>query len=88
MCPRFRLFAKDAKGNLTDALQQRSFFKTVYDPAVIPDAKMLTLGRQAAAEAQFAGRLNREWVGTAPNGLSFRGYLDKTGAIRTYYPDF
>ena len=84
----YRLFAKDAQGNLTGTLQQRSHFKTVYDPAVISDSDMLTWGRQAAAQAQSAGPLSREWVGTAPNGLAFRGYLDNTGAVRTYFPDF
>lgn len=46
------------------------------------------MGRQAAAEAQAAGRLNREWVGTAPNGLEFRGYLGETGAVRSFFPNF
>ena len=48
----------------------------------------MSWGRQAAAEAQAAGRLNREWVGTASNGLEFRGYLDETGAVKTFFLNF
>ncbi len=49
---------------------------------------MLKWGREAAAEAQTAGPLNREWIGTSPNGVQFRGYLDNTGAVRSFFPDF
>ncbi|WP_443747386.1 EndoU domain-containing protein [Asticcacaulis solisilvae] len=84
----YQLYAKDAAGNQTGTLQQRRHVKTVYDPSLVSDTDILAWGRQAAAEAQAAGNLNREWVGKAPNGLVFRGYLDSTGAVRTYFPDF
>jgi len=67
--------------------RSKVYLKTVYDPSVISDQEILDWGRQAAAEGQSRGPLTREWTGTAPNGLQFRGFLGKTGAVRTFFPD-
>lgn len=85
---RYKIAALDKAGNPTGEYKAKIFEKTVYDPSIISDKLFLEWGRQAAAEAQAAGRLNREWVGTAPNGLEFRGYLDDTGAVKSYFPNF
>jgi RHS repeat-associated protein len=85
---RYRMAALDRAGNPTGDYRAPIFEKTVYDPSKIPDQQFMEWGRQAAAEAQAAARLNREWVGTAPNGLEFRGYLDETGAVKSFFPNF
>ncbi|SCM83035.1 conserved hypothetical protein [uncultured Sporomusa sp.] len=63
------------------------FKKTVYDSSIISDAKMAEWGKQAAAEAMNAGRINgTTWEGYAQNGLKFVGYLDENGAVKNFYP--
>ena len=84
----YKIPALDKAGAPTGAFKGEVLTKTVYDPSIISDEAFATMGRQAAAEAQAAGRLNREWVGTAPNGLEFRGYLGETGAVRSFFPNF
>ncbi len=85
---RYRMSALDRTGNPTGEYRAAVLEKTVYDPSKIPDKQFMDWGRQAAAEAQAAARLNREWVGTTPNGLEFRGYLDDTGAVKSFFPNF
>lgn len=85
---RYRMAALDKTGNPTGQYRAAILEKTVYDPSKISDEQFLNWGRQAAAEAQTANRLNREWVGTAPNGLEFRGYLDDRGAVKSFFPNF
>jgi hypothetical protein len=80
--------ALDPSGNPTGSYRAAILEKTVYDPKKISNEQFMDWGRQAAAEAQAAGKLNREWVGTAPNGLEFRGYLDDTGAVKSFFPNF
>jgi hypothetical protein len=85
---RYRMTALDPSGNPTGNYRAAVLEKTVYDPSKISNDQFMDWGRQAAAEAQAAGRLNREWVGTAPNGLEFRGYLDDSGAVKSFFPNF
>ncbi|MET0051865.1 MAG: CdiA family toxin C-terminal domain-containing protein [Candidatus Thiodiazotropha sp.] len=85
---RYRMTALDPSGNPTGSYRTAILEKTVYDPKKISNEQFMDWGRQAAAEAQAAGKLNREWVGTAPNGLEFRGYLDDTGAVKSFFPNF
>jgi hypothetical protein len=85
---RYQMAALDRAGNPTGDFKAKVFEKTVYDPKVISDSKMLQWGREAAAQAQTAGPLNREWVGVSANGIQYRGYLDETGAVRSFFPDF
>lgn len=85
---RYRKNTVALAGNPTGAFKEKVYPKTLYDPAIISDQQILQWGRQAAAEAQAAGRLTREWTGTAPNGLRFHGYLDEAGAVRSFFPDF
>jgi len=80
--------APDSAGNPTGGYRTAVFKKTAYDPSKISNEQFLSWGRQAAAKAQAAGKLNREWVGTAPNGLQFRGYLDHAGVVRSFFPNF
>ena len=84
----YQVAARDPAGKFTGAFRDKVFEKTVFDPSVIPPDTFLTWGRQAAAEGQALGPLNRTWTGTAANGLRFMGYLDDTGAVRSFFPDF
>ncbi|MFC4158786.1 CdiA family toxin C-terminal domain-containing protein [Chitinimonas lacunae] len=85
---RYQVAARDPAGNFTGAFREKVFEKTVFDPSVIQPDTFLSWGRQAAAEGQALGPLNRTWTGTAPNGIKFMGYLDDTGAVRSFFPDF
>ncbi|MFC4258571.1 CdiA family toxin C-terminal domain-containing protein [Marinobacter lacisalsi] len=85
---RYRMAALDKAGDPTGEYRAAILEKTVYDPSKVSNEQFLDWGRQAAAEAQSAGRLNREWVGTASNSLEFRGYLDETGAVKSFFPNF
>jgi len=85
---RYRMSALDRAGNPTGEYRAAVLEKTVYDPSKISNEQFMDWGRQAAAEAQALGKLSREWVGTAPNGLEFRGYLDETGAVKSFFPNF
>ena len=62
--------------------------QTVYDPAKTSDAEIIEWGKQAADEAESRGALTREWVGTAKNGVRFRGYLNDAGRVRSFFIDF
>jgi hypothetical protein len=84
----YQIPALDAAGNPTGGYKAKVFEKTVYDPRVISDDEMLRLGQEAANDALSRGALTREWTGTASNGLRFRGYLDDTGYVRSFFPDF
>ena len=83
----YQMPALDKAGKPTGGWKAKSFEKTVYDPAIISDEKFLQMGRQAAAEAQDAGRMDREWYGFTPDGIKIRGYLDASGAVRSFFFD-
>lgn len=84
----YQVAARDPAGRFTGAFRDKVFEKRVFDPSVMSPDTFLTWGRQAAAEGQALSPLNRTWTGTAPNGLKFMGYLDDTGAVRSFFPDF
>lgn len=84
----YQIQALDKAGNPTKQWGAHIFEKTVYDPKHISDDLFMTWGRQAAAEAQAAGRLTREWEGVTPDGIKMRGYLDDSGAVRSFFIDF
>ncbi|MBU8895429.1 CdiA family toxin C-terminal domain-containing protein [Corallococcus sp. M34] len=84
----YQVAALDAAGQPAGTWKAKIFEKTVYDPKVISNEQYLQWGRQAAAEAQAEGRLSREWSGTTPEGIRMRGYLDDSGAVRSFFPDF
>lgn len=64
--------------------------KTVYDPNVYSDDQMKDWALEAAQNASDAteGGLspNDRWTGTASNGMTFTGFTDKDGNIKTGYP--
>ncbi|WP_336750230.1 CdiA family toxin C-terminal domain-containing protein [Bacillus altitudinis] len=58
--------------------------KTVYDPRLISDKKMLQWGEEAMKNGKIEGR---KITGTSKNGLKFEGYIDEaTGEITNFFP--
>ncbi|AWH89378.1 hemagglutinin repeat-containing protein [Limnobaculum parvum] len=64
------------------------FKKTIYDPKIFTDQKMLTLGKQAAAKAYKDAMLSPKGIADATvGGVTFRVYVDKaTGVVRNFHP--
>ena len=83
----YQIRALDRAGNPA-GFKAKVFEKTIYDPRLISDSDMLRLGREAADNALARGALTREWTGTASNGMQFRGYLDSSGAVPSFFPEF
>ena len=84
----YKLAALDRTGHPSGTLQAKSFEKTIYDPKLMPDNKVVKLGKEAAADAASKGQLTREWTGTAQDGTKMRGYLDDQGNISSFFFDF
>ncbi|MEQ5136969.1 hemagglutinin repeat-containing protein [Providencia alcalifaciens] len=80
---------KNREGNIIPGeFKDKPYVKTVYDPKVFPDQKMLDLGQQAASngykDAISQGR--REYQSTA-GGVKFQVYLDQqTGRVTNFFP--
>lgn len=80
---------KNREGNIIPGeFKDKPYVKTVYDPKVFSDQKMLDLGQQAASngykDAISQGR--REYQSTA-GGVKFQVYLDQeTGRITNFFP--
>ncbi|WP_386065396.1 RHS repeat-associated core domain-containing protein [Tahibacter sp. UC22_41] len=85
---KYQMAARDSAGNPTGEYRKPMFDKTLYDPRKITDEQYLAWGRQAAAEAQSRGPLSREWTGFTPDGIKFMGYLDETGAVKSFFPEY
>ncbi|MBH3404650.1 hemagglutinin repeat-containing protein [Pseudomonas glycinae] len=86
---RYQIPKKDAAGKIVDGFKDNVFTKTVYDPKIFPDRKILDLGQQAAAagfkDAQSKGL--SQYTSFA-GGISFRVYLDKvTGRVNNVHPN-
>ncbi|GLR12974.1 hypothetical protein GCM10007907_17640 [Chitinimonas prasina] len=64
------------------------FLKTVYDPTLISDAKIIELGRQAAEKGyQAAINDKKQAYNSEAGGILFRIYIDpKTGIVTNYHP--
>ena len=63
--------------------------KTVYDPNIISDAKILEWGQQAAAKGidQAIANGKREFSETV-NGIKFRVYIDdNTKEVKNFFPE-
>ncbi|RMH87772.1 hypothetical protein EA797_19960 [Stutzerimonas zhaodongensis] len=84
---RYQIPAYDRAGNL-DGFKNKVFAKTVYDPKVFTDQKMLDLGQQAAASGYkdaLSKGLNQ--YDSVAGGVTFRVYLDKAaGRVRDFHP--
>lgn len=84
---KYQVPSYDRAGNVT-GYKAEVFTKTVYDPKVITEQKMLELGQQAAADG-YVNAMTRgmnAYNGEA-GGIKFRVYLDPTtGTVRNFHP--
>lgn len=76
------------KGVLTGGYKAKEFYKSTYNPHFLSDGQFLKEGLGAAWNAHKSGTLGREWTGVSPRGISFRGYLNQNGAVRSFFVDF
>ena len=86
----YRMGALDAAGQPTGELRNQVFTKTVYDPSIVPDGRMMQWGQEAADSAMRAngGSLPREWSGLSNNGVRIRGYTNtSTGEVTSFFPE-
>lgn len=84
---KYQVPSYDRAGNVT-GYKAEVFTKTVYDPKVITEQKMLELGQQAAADGYINAmtRGMNAYNGEA-GGIKFRVYLDPTtGTVRNFHP--
>ncbi len=84
----YQIPAKDKLGNAVPGVMKNDVFpKTIYDPNVFSDQKILELGQEAArsgySSAVKAGL--KEYPGSA-GGINFRVYLGKDGFITNIHP--
>ncbi|MEQ9845795.1 DUF637 domain-containing protein [Pectobacterium brasiliense] len=84
---KYQIPAKDREGNVI-GYKTEIFEKTVYDPKIFSDKRILELGQQAAAlgykNAISLGR--REYTENA-GGVKFQVYLDQqTGSVTNFFP--
>ncbi|MDN3812467.1 two-partner secretion domain-containing protein [Klebsiella aerogenes] len=83
----YKIPAYDRAGNIT-GYKDKIFTKTIYDPKIFTDQKMLELGQQAASSGYKAAIASgqREYTATA-GGIKFQVYLDKkTGMVENFHP--
>jgi filamentous hemagglutinin len=84
---RYQIPAYDRAGNVV-GFKDKVFAKTVYDPKIFTDQKILDLGQQAAAsgykEALSKGLSQYDSIA---GNVTFRVYLDKaTGTVTNFHP--
>ncbi|WP_207627290.1 CdiA family toxin C-terminal domain-containing protein [Photorhabdus tasmaniensis] len=83
----YQIPSKDRAGNVTGHKAQ-VLTKTVYDPKVFSDQKMLELGQQAASKGyeKAISQGVREYESSA-GGVKFQVYLDQeTGRVMNFFP--
>lgn len=87
---KYQIPAKDRAGNIT-GYKDKPLTKTIYDPKIVSDQKILGLGQQAAANgcksAMASGAREYTKYTNSAGGISFRVYLDpKTGTVTNFFP--
>ncbi|WMY92738.1 CdiA family toxin C-terminal domain-containing protein [Snodgrassella communis] len=88
----YQIPAKDRTGNFTGDYKgngSRPFEKTVYDPKIFTDQKILDLGQKAAIKGYTDAMASKSGQTSAiVDGVKFRIYVDKTtGTIRNFHPE-
>ncbi|OSN03702.1 hypothetical protein AU512_16585 [Lonsdalea iberica] len=84
---KYQIPAKDRAGNIV-GYKNEILEKTIYDPKVLSDEKILQLGQQAAASGYKNAITSggREYTATA-GGVKFQVYLDqKNGTVTNFFP--
>ncbi|HEK4020957.1 TPA: EndoU domain-containing protein [Proteus mirabilis] len=88
----YRIPTKNEAGNLTGNYKGNGaepFKKTIYDPKIYTDQKMLDLGQQAAAKGYKDAMTSKSGQANATvDGVTFRIYVDKsTGTVKNFHPN-
>nr|WP_246201874.1 CdiA family toxin C-terminal domain-containing protein [Budvicia diplopodorum] len=86
---KYQIPIKDRSGNLTGDYKNTFETKTVYDPKIFTDKKILDLGQQAAAKGYKDAMASKNGQASVTvDGVSFRIYVDKTtGTVRNFHPN-
>ncbi|EZE47426.1 Contact-dependent inhibitor A [Escherichia coli O121:H19 str. 2009C-4050] len=87
----YEIPTKDAAGNTTGNYKgngAKPFEKTIYDPKIFTDEKMLQLGQEAAAIGYSNAIKNGlQAYDAKAGGVTFRVYIDqKTGIVSNFHP--
>ncbi|EES6262400.1 contact-dependent inhibition toxin CdiA [Escherichia coli] len=87
----YEIPTKDAAGNTTGNYKgngAKPFEKTIYDPKIFTDEKMLQLGQEAAAIGYSNAIKNGlQAYDAKAGGVTFRVYIDqKTGVVSNFHP--
>uniref|UniRef100_UPI003075B372 VENN motif pre-toxin domain-containing protein n=1 Tax=Proteus faecis TaxID=2050967 RepID=UPI003075B372 len=87
----YEIPTKDAAGNTTGNYKgngSKPFEKTIYDPKIFTDEKMLQLGQEAAASGYSNAIKNGlQAYDAKAGGVTFRVYIDqKTGIVSNFHP--
>lgn len=88
----YQIPTKDRAGNFTGNYKgngSKPFEKTVYDPKIFTDQKMLDLGQQASIKGYADAMASKSGQASAiVGGVKFRIYVDKTtGTVRNFHPE-
>ncbi|MCM7590321.1 hemagglutinin repeat-containing protein [Enterobacter chuandaensis] len=83
----YQIPSYDRAGNVT-GYKAAELPKTIYDPNVFTDSKMLELGQQAAVSGyEAAMKQGLQAYDAHAGGVSFRVYIDKaTGMVNNFHP--
>ena len=86
----YKLPKLDKQLRPTGDLRKPTFKKTVYDPAIHSDEKILQLGQEAAAKGLDDAIAKNEYQYTqTAGGIEFRVFVDlKTKEVRNVFPQF
>ncbi|MBL0868663.1 hypothetical protein G5647_19745 [Pectobacterium carotovorum] len=86
---KYLIATKDRAGNLTGSYKATPEIKTIYDPKVFSDQKILEIGNLAAANAYKEAMSSANGAANATiEGISFRIYVDKpTGIVKSFHPN-
>ncbi|EMI50853.1 outer membrane surface hemagglutinin protein [Stenotrophomonas maltophilia AU12-09] len=83
----YQVPALDPTGKVIVGYKNKVQTKTVYDPAIMSDRKVLALGQEAAAkgykDAVAAGKRIYE---SNAGGVSFVVYIDDAGVVKNFHP--
>ena len=86
----YQIPAKDKVGNtIPGVMKDKVLDKTVYDPKVFTDQKIVELGQEAAAKG-YTNAIKNGWsqYSGEAGGVKFQIYVDKkTGTITNFHPD-
>ncbi|EZI34325.1 VENN motif pre-toxin domain-containing protein [Pantoea agglomerans] len=86
----YQIPAKDREGNIIGLKNNGAepFKKTIYDPNIFTDEKMLQLGQEAAAKGyKVAIAKGQQSYDATAGGVAFRVYINKdTGLVNNFHP--